>query len=58
MHVVSQFEEAAKEIADEVTRPRPEGEEDLCDIQVLLQSNALTMSVRDLKVRCFLYNLI
>ena len=29
------FEEAAKEVVDEITRPRPEGEEDVHDIQVV-----------------------
>lgn len=43
------FEQAAKEIADEVTRPRPEGEEVVHAIQVLLQSNAIPTSVRSLK---------
>lgn len=43
------FEQAAKEVADEVTRPRPEGEEMVHAIQVLLQSNALPSSVRSLK---------
>ena len=44
-----QFEEAAKEAADEVTRPRPEGEE-LRDIQVLLHSDANPIQIRDLRV--------
>lgn len=47
-----QFEEAAKEAADEVTRPRPEGEE-VKDIQVLLQSDANPLQIRDLRVRLF-----
>ena len=45
-----QFESAAKEIADEVTRPRPEGDEELQDIQVTLTSGALASSFRNLKV--------
>ena len=45
-----QFEDAAKEVADEVTRPRPEGEEKVHDIQIMLNSNANCSIVRDLKV--------
>lgn len=44
------FEEAAKEVADEITAPRPENEEHVQDIQVLLQSNANPTNIRDLKV--------
>ncbi|XP_057276607.1 DNA replication licensing factor MCM5 [Pezoporus wallicus] len=43
------FEEAAKEVADEVTRPRPSGEEALHDIQVMLKSDANAASIRSLK---------
>jgi len=43
------FEEAAKEIADEVTKPRPLGEEEVQDIQVSLRSEANPVGVRDLK---------
>nr|CAD7394144.1 unnamed protein product [Timema cristinae]CAD7425753.1 unnamed protein product [Timema monikensis] len=43
------FEEAAKEVADEVTAPRPEGEESVEDIQILLGSEANPASLRDLK---------
>jgi len=43
------FEEAAKEMADEVTRPRPVGEEEVQDIQVTLRSEANPMSLRELK---------
>ncbi|XP_066992931.2 DNA replication licensing factor Mcm5 [Anabrus simplex] len=43
------FEEAAKEVADEVTAPRPEGEETVEDIQILLSSDANPSSLRDLK---------
>ncbi|XP_077996532.1 DNA replication licensing factor mcm5-like [Glandiceps talaboti] len=43
------FEQAAKEVADEVTRPRPKGEEDMQDIQMLLTSGAHPSNVRDLK---------
>lgn len=44
------FEEAAREVADEITSPRPEGEEDVQDIQVLLKSNANPINIRELKV--------
>ncbi|XP_023383226.1 DNA replication licensing factor MCM5, partial [Pteropus vampyrus] len=43
------LEEAAKEVADEVTRPRPVGEEVLQDIQVMLKSDASPSSIRSLK---------
>lgn len=43
------FEEAAREVADEVTRPRPEGEEDVHDIQVMISSAAHPTNVRSLK---------
>jgi len=43
------FEEAAKEVADEVTRPRPEGEEEVEDIQVMINSNANPSCLRGLK---------
>lgn len=46
-----QLEEAAKEVADEVTRPRPVGEETVQDIQVNLKSDANHASIRGLKVR-------
>lgn len=45
-----QFEEAAKETADEVTRPRPEEEEDVQDIQIMLKSEANPIAIRNLKV--------
>lgn len=45
------FEEAAKEVADEITAPRPETEEEVQDIQILLKSNANPTNIRDLKVR-------
>uniref|UniRef100_A0A8D1FTF0 DNA replication licensing factor MCM5 n=1 Tax=Sus scrofa TaxID=9823 RepID=A0A8D1FTF0_PIG len=44
------LEEAAKEVADEVTRPRPTGDEVLQDIQVMLKSDASPSSIRSLKV--------
>ncbi|KAI8425200.1 hypothetical protein MSG28_007023 [Choristoneura fumiferana] len=43
------LEEAAKELADELTAPRPEGEEKVEDIQVLLSSDAHTSNLRELK---------
>ncbi|KAH7972068.1 hypothetical protein HPB52_006162 [Rhipicephalus sanguineus] len=43
------LEEAAKDVADEVTRPRPEGEEDVADIQVLLKSEAHPVPMREIK---------
>jgi DNA replication licensing factor MCM5 len=43
------FEDAAREVADEVTRPRPEGDEDVQDIQVMIRSAANPSSVRALK---------
>ena len=39
-------------MADEVTKPRPLGEEEVQDIQITLKSDANPMSVRDLRV-CF-----
>ncbi len=42
------FEEAATEVADEVTAPRPEGEENVEKIQVTLRSEANSTSIRDL----------
>uniref|UniRef100_A0A0A1X8M6 DNA replication licensing factor MCM5 n=1 Tax=Zeugodacus cucurbitae TaxID=28588 RepID=A0A0A1X8M6_ZEUCU len=43
------FEEAAREFADEITSPRPEHEENLHDIQILLSSQANPTNVRELK---------
>ncbi|CAI9718955.1 DNA replication licensing factor mcm5-like [Octopus vulgaris] len=43
------FEDAAKEVADEITQPRPEGEEIVQDIQVTLASNANATAMRNLK---------
>ncbi|XP_028398778.1 DNA replication licensing factor mcm5-like [Dendronephthya gigantea] len=43
------FEEGAKEAADESTRPRPEGEEEIQDIQVTLKSDANPDGIRYLK---------
>lgn len=44
------FEDAAREVADEITSPRPEGEEEVQDIQILIQSNANPINIRELKV--------
>uniref|UniRef100_A0A8D8B1J5 DNA replication licensing factor MCM5 n=1 Tax=Culex pipiens TaxID=7175 RepID=A0A8D8B1J5_CULPI len=46
------FEEAAREVADEITAPRPDGEEQIHDIQVLLTSGANATNIRDLKSEC------
>ncbi|XP_058982882.1 DNA replication licensing factor Mcm5 [Musca domestica] len=43
------FEEAAREVADEITAPRPEQEENMHDIQVLIMSNANPTNIRDIK---------
>ncbi|XKL61934.1 hypothetical protein PGB90_001767 [Kerria lacca] len=43
------FEEVAKEVADELTSPRPEGEETVEDIQILVSSSAVTYSLRTIK---------
>ena len=48
--MVCQFEEAAREVADEITRPRPDGETEVEDIQICLVSNANPSNIRDLKV--------
>ena len=37
-------------MADEVTKPRPEGEEDVSDIQVMIKWNAHPRGLRDIKV--------
>lgn len=46
------FEEAAKEVADELTAPRPEEEEEIEDIQIILNSDSNPSQLRDLKVPC------
>lgn len=43
------FEEAAKEVADEITAPRAEHEDEVQDIQILLKSKANPTNIRDLK---------
>lgn len=47
---IFQFEEAAAEVADELTSPRPEGEEHVEDIQILLSSSSIPVPLRSLKV--------
>ena len=42
-------------MADEVTRPRPEGDEEVEDIQVMLNSNRNPSGLRDLKVSIIVY---
>lgn len=42
------FEEAAREVADEITAPRSEGD-NIQDIQILITSKANPTNVRDLK---------
>ena len=37
-------------MADEITKPRPVGEEDVQDIQITLKSNANPIGIRTLKV--------
>lgn len=44
------FEEAAREVADELTAPRPEEEEQIEDIQIILNSDSNPSKLRDLKV--------
>lgn len=44
-----QFEEATKEVADEITQPRPEGEEEIKDIQILVVSDDNPIILRNLK---------
>jgi DNA replication licensing factor MCM5 len=43
------FENAAREVADEITKPRPVGEDDIQDIQVTLKSDALVQHIRELR---------
>ncbi|EDO48453.1 predicted protein [Nematostella vectensis] len=43
------FETAAKEVADEVTRPRPIGEEEVQDVQITLRSGANPFQIRELR---------
>lgn len=46
------FEEAAREVADEITSPRPEDEAQVHDIQVLLTSGANPTNIRDMRSEC------
>lgn len=43
------FEEAAKEVADEVTAPRPEGEEEVEEIQITMNSGSTPVEMRKLQ---------
>ena len=43
------FEEAAKTLADQVTRPRPVGSDVVEDMQILLKSEANTQFIRNIK---------
>jgi len=43
------FEDAAKEVADEITRPRPDDDLDLHDIQIMLMNDAHPLHIRHLK---------
>lgn len=43
------FEEAAKEVADELTAPRAEGEEQVEDVQIMLTSDAQPANLRAMK---------
>ncbi|XP_064403008.1 DNA replication licensing factor mcm5-like [Halichondria panicea] len=43
------FEEAARDAADELTQPRPLGEETVEDVQVLLHSDANPVQIRQLR---------
>ena len=49
--VLPLFEDAAKEIVDEITRPRPDGEEQVKNIQVMLRSEANPIFIRQLTVK-------
>lgn len=42
-------------MADEVTAPRPEGEEKVEDIQIMLSSDAIPDNLRNLKVFFFYF---
>lgn len=49
-----QFEDACRAAADELTQPRPEGEEQVEDIQVMLKSDANPIQIRQLRVGALL----
>ena len=46
---ISLFEDACRAAADELTQPRPEGEEQVEDIQVMLKSDANPIQIRQLR---------
>ncbi|XP_018321449.1 DNA replication licensing factor Mcm5-like [Agrilus planipennis] len=46
------FESAAKEVADELTAPRPEEEKNVEDIQIILLSDSRPSSLRELRSNC------
>lgn len=46
--VLPLFEDAAKEVVDEITRPRPEGEDQVKNIQLMLRSEANPIFIRNL----------
>lgn len=46
------------QLADELTAPRPEGEEKVEDIQVLLSSDAHPSNLRELKVDLNILNFL
>ncbi|XP_065564221.1 DNA replication licensing factor mcm5-B-like [Artemia franciscana] len=46
---IALLEEATKEVADDITRPRPIGEENVDDIQVIIKSEANPVPIRDIK---------
>lgn len=50
------FEDATTEVADELTHPRPEGEEQVQDIQIMLSSDANPSNLRSLKVMNMSFN--
>lgn len=43
------FEEAAREVADEITRPRADDEQDIPDVQIMLNSDRIPQNIRSLK---------
>uniref|UniRef100_A0A915EI53 DNA replication licensing factor MCM5 n=1 Tax=Ditylenchus dipsaci TaxID=166011 RepID=A0A915EI53_9BILA len=43
------FEDAAKKVADEITNPRPVGQEELPDIQIRLRMSDSSVSIRKIK---------
>jgi DNA replication licensing factor MCM5 len=46
--VLPLFEDSAKEVVDEITRPRPDGEDTVRNIQVMIRSEANPMFIRQL----------